>query len=70
MVANLGFLFKMLLFITPASLPKTAFPGYSALVCLLVEVEFVTLFFWNLSGPVKLLSFTSFGITDLYLRFL
>ena len=69
-MVSLGFLFETLLFLTPASLPKTAFPGYYALVCLLVEAEFVTLFFWNISGPAKLLTFTSFGITDLYLRFL
>ena len=51
----LGFLFEMLLFLTPASLPKTAFPGHPALVCFLVETEFATLFFWNLCGPIRLL---------------
>lgn len=64
----LGFLFEMLLFLTPASLPKTAFPGHPALVCFLVETEFAALFFWNLCGPIRLLRFTSFGIIDLFIH--
>lgn len=70
MVMALGFLSEMLPFLSLASLPKTVFPGHPVLGGFLVEVEFSVGLFWNLCGFIRLLMFASFGIMDLFFRFL